>query len=86
MFHIFFREQAAKYLAKINEPYFSIIKKEILFLERNYFPKGKNCKRLHGKEKDLFRIRIGPYRALYHVNHKQKIITILRILHRNEGY
>lgn len=86
MFNILFRQQVAKRLSKINEPYFSAIKKEILLLQKNYFPAGKNCKRLQGKEKDLYRIRIGSYRALYHVNHDKKIITILRIFSRNEGY
>ena len=86
MFRIYFREQAVKRLAEINEPYFSLIKLEINLLEKNYFPAGKNCKRLHGKEKDFYRIRIGVYRALYHVDQKKKIITILRIFHRGEGY
>lgn len=85
-FSIFFRNRAAKSLSKIDEPYFSSIKKELLALEKNHFPPGKNCKRLQGKEKDIYRIRIGSYRALYHVNHKKKIITVLRIFHRGEGY
>ncbi|MEK7171811.1 MAG: type II toxin-antitoxin system RelE/ParE family toxin [Patescibacteria group bacterium] len=86
MFNILFRQQAAKRLLKINEPYFSAIKKEILLLQKNYFPAGKNCKRLQGKEKDLYRIRIGNYRSLYHVDHGKKTITVLRIFNRNEGY
>lgn len=86
MFILQFRDQAAKRLSKINEPDFSRLKKEMLDLQKNYFPGGKNCKRLHGKEKDLYRIRIGPYRVLYHVDHEKQIITILRIFLRGEGY
>lgn len=86
MFTIVFKQQAAKKLEKINEPYFSSIKKEVLLLQKNYFPGEKNCKKLHGKEKDFYRLRTGTYRILYHVGHTQKLITILRIFHRNEGY
>lgn len=56
MFGIFFRHQAAKSLSHIDEPYFSLIKKELSALEKNYFPPGKNCRRLQGKEKDFYRI------------------------------
>lgn len=76
MFKLYFREQAARRLSKIDEPYFSLIRKELSILDHNYFPGGKNCKRLLG----------SPYRALYHVDHKKKIITILRVFHRSEGY
>lgn len=86
MFILQFRDQAAKRLSKINEPDFSRLKKEIFVLQKNYFPAGKNCKKLHGKEKDLYRIRIGPYRVLYHVDHVKQIIIILRIFLRGEGY
>ena len=86
MFQIYFRDQAALALSRIDEPYFSTIKSDILELRKNYFPKGKKCKKLHGKEKNLYRIRIGPYRALYHVDQKKKILTVLRVFYRNEGY
>ena len=85
MFRVFIREQAAKRLAEMNEPYFSAIKTAVEGLEKNYFPAGKNCKRLKG-EKNLYRIRIGTYRAIYHADLSKKIITILRIFHRGEGY
>lgn len=86
MFNLRFREQAAKQLTKLNQPYFSSVREALSALEHNYFPPGKNCKRLQGKEKDLFRIRIGTYRALYRVDHKKKIITVLKIFNRNEEY
>lgn len=81
-----FRHQAAKRLAKLDEPYFSSIADDVNALQKNYFPEGKKCKRLQGELHDLFRLRVGQYRVLYHVNHQKKIITILRIFHRNEGY
>lgn len=81
-----FRAQAAKRLAKLDEPYFSAIKHDTESLQEHYFPQGKKCKKLHGELKDLYRIRIGSYRALYHADHKKKIITVLRIFSREEGY
>lgn len=86
MFQILFREKAVKRLSEIHKPYCSLIMREISELEKDYFPAGKNCKRLHGKEKDVYRIRIGSYRAIYHVDFNKQNITILRIFHRSEGY
>lgn len=83
---LIFREQALRRLAKLDEPYFSSIKEDVNRLQKNYFPEGKKCKRLQGELHDLFRLRVGQYRILYHVSHKNKAITILRIFHRNEGY
>lgn len=86
MFKLVFESQPAKQLAKMNEPYYSLIVQELSSLKENYFPGGKNCKRLTTKTRDVYRIRIGPYRAMYHVSHPQKIITVLRIFNRSEGY
>lgn len=86
MFQLIFRESAAKKLAKMDEPYFSLIKEGLLELSNDYFPGGKNCKRLKGKNRDYYRIRIGVYRVIYYVDHARKTLTILRIFHRGEGY
>ena len=45
----------------------------------------------HGVEKlsgesDLWRIRIGDYRVIYHLRHKQLLVLVLKIGHRREVY
>ena len=86
MFNLYFEEQAAKRLAKVNDPYHTLIINELDSLRRDYFPRGKNCKRLNTKTRDVYRLRMEVYRAIYHVNDQKKQITILRIFHRGEGY
>lgn len=86
MFDLILDEQAAKRLAKINEPYHALIVKEFQALKQEYFPRGKNCKRLNTKTKHVYRLRIGVYRTIYHVSHEKKRITVLRVFHRGEGY
>ncbi len=85
-YSLLLHEQAAKRLAKLDEPFFSAVGQDIQSLRENYFPGGKKCKRLRGEVPDLFRIRIGTYRVMYRVDHDKKIITILRIFSRGEGY
>ena len=83
---LLFREQASQQLLRLDEPYYSAIREGVIALQFNYFPEGKKCKRLQGEIRDLFRLRVGQYRILYHVDHQKKILTVLRIFHRNEGY
>ena len=45
----------------------------------------------HGTEKltatvDLWRIRIGDYRVIYTVDHKELLVLVLKIGHRREVY
>lgn len=85
-YELCFREQFTKQINTLNEPYFSLIKKEIFSLRDNYFPPGKKCKRMQSKIRNLYRLRIGSWRVIYHVDHTKKIITIYRLFQRGEGY
>ena len=41
---------------------------------------GGNQKRLKGYKTELFRLRIGDYRAFYTVDYENKIVKVLQIL------
>jgi mRNA interferase RelE/StbE len=34
------------------------------------------------KGSDLWRIRVGSYRIVYHIDDDQKVVTVLRVGHR----
>lgn len=46
--------------------------------------------RLHGSEKleghDLWKVRVGLYRVIYHINDQQRIVSTYRIGHRKDVY
>lgn len=86
MYLLHVREQVVKKMETLEKSYFSAIQQDILSLRREYFPPGKKCKRLQGEQKDFYRLRNGPYRIIYQVNHQKKLITVLRLFHRGEGY
>lgn len=56
------------------------IKKKLFVLKYNP-EKGKKL-----KYSDFWRIRIGEYRAIYEINHKDKQVIILYIGHRKNVY
>ncbi len=48
-------------------------------------PNPKGCRKLHGEE-DLWRIRVGLYRVIYAIYHKDKIVDIIAVRHRSKAY
>ncbi len=38
------------------------------------------------KGSDLWRIRVGDYRAVYHIDDDHMLVTVLRVGHRREVY
>ncbi len=47
-------------------------------------PRPRGVIKLKGT--DLWRIRVGDYRAVYHIDDEQKMVTALRVGHRREVY
>lgn len=84
MFEIRFDNQAADFLKKCDKTLFERIKSKISILVDNPIP--HDSKRVLGYEEPTFRIRIGKYRALYRVNHKENRIIIVKIDHREKVY
>jgi mRNA interferase RelE/StbE len=52
-------------------------------LARNPRPRG--CKKLSGGQ-NLWRIRLGNYRVLYHIDDSAKTVDIVAVRHRREAY
>ena len=48
-------------------------------------PRPKGCKKLEGEE-NLWRIRAGDYRVVYHIFDKQKNVDIVHVRHRKDVY
>ena len=48
-------------------------------------PRPAGCKKLKGF-KDQWRVRIGDWRVVYHIDEAVKLVSILRIAHRREVY
>lgn len=55
----------------------------MLALADDPFPKG--ARKLLGY-RDVFRIRVGPYRVLYSVSETELIVVVLKVGHRRGVY
>jgi mRNA interferase RelE/StbE len=75
--------QAERFLSKIPKNYYQLISEHLVALGNNPFPNGSI--KLHGGDND-YRIRVGPYRILYTVHHKELIIAVIMIGHRKDVY
>ena len=73
---------ASKTLAKIPSPDYERIRDAIRELANNPRPFG--CKKLIGRP--AWRIRVGNYRAIYEINDKKQIITVVDVGHRKDVY
>lgn len=59
------------------------IDRALLALEETPRPQG--VKKLSGRS-DHWRVRIGDYRVIYHIDDVEREVVILRIAHRREAY
>lgn len=71
-----------KKLDKLSDPVAFKLIEAITLLAINPLPVG--CKKLKGQ--DGYRIRVGDYRIIYLVKHRELIILILDIGHRKDIY
>ena len=67
-------------LDRIHEPDFSRLADAILRLEDNPRPPGR--RKLRGLEG--WRIRVGNWRVIYHVNDSEQVVTVVEIRRRRE--
>lgn len=77
-----FRAKVLKALVKINEPYFTAIKKQIYDLSDNPRPQG--YRKLKGRKG--YRIRVGDYRVIYEIFDDILLIDVIDLGHRKEIY
>ncbi len=78
-----------KALEKIPTDYQSALLQAIRSLSQNPRPRGKRLKRLKGHLTVShftaeYRLRVGPYRILYDVDHQRKKVVLLKLLKRDE--
>ena len=78
-----FPKSALRELAKLHSSVLDRVEPIILSLEATPRPDG--VKKLR-EYKDLYRVRVGPYRIVYHINDKAQRILILRIARRSVAY
>ncbi|WP_281636475.1 type II toxin-antitoxin system RelE family toxin [Flavobacterium marginilacus] len=77
-----FRSKVLKILVKINEPNYSVIKKEIYALAENPRPQG--YRKLKGRKG--YRIRVGDYRVIYEIFDNILVIEVIDLGHRKDIY
>jgi mRNA interferase RelE/StbE len=80
-FEVVFTERAQKDLSDLPEHEIEQILSSCLRLETNPHPDGKHIKKLKGY-KDLYRLRIGDYRAVF--EYKSNTVTVVRLLTRQD--
>ena len=67
-------------LDRIAEPDYSRVAGAILRLESNPRPQG--CRKLRGLQG--WRIRVGDWRVIYHINDADLVVTIVEVRRRRE--
>jgi mRNA interferase RelE/StbE len=72
--------QVNRQLDRIHEPDFSRLAAAILRLEDDPRPPG--CRKLRGREG--WRIRVGRWRVIYHINDQERLVTIVDVKPRRE--
>jgi len=68
-------------LDRIPEPEFGRVASAILGLEDDPRPPG--CCKLRGLEG--WRIRVGNWRVIYHINDEERVVTIVEVRRRREN-
>lgn len=84
MFEIELDKQADKFLRKCERNIFDRIARKLEELKINPVP--HDSKRVQGYNEPTFRIRIGDYRALYRLNHKENRIIVVKVDKRERVY
>ena len=78
-----FKEEASRELLLLPKDVSPRIVRKIDFLHVN--PAPVESKKLAGFP-DLYRLRVGDYRVVYHVRHREHAVYILRVRHRRDAY
>ncbi len=82
-FTIEIKPSALKEMDALDDSVFARIDRKILLLADN--PRPATSKKLQGY-KDMWRIRVGDWRAVYLIDDAARRITVTRVAHRREVY
>ena len=74
--------RAEKHLLKVPKTERKKIQKKLLLLKVNPFI----GKKLSGEFKGKYSLKVWPYRIIYWINDKKKVIYVISILHRQGAY
>ncbi|HHE37862.1 MAG TPA: type II toxin-antitoxin system RelE/ParE family toxin [Candidatus Cloacimonetes bacterium] len=86
MYRIRFLRKAANELKKIDPIWQKRIKEKINKLAENPRILKNRIRLLKGKQKTLFRLKVGKYRIIFQKKEEELIIIIVRVAHRREVY
>ncbi len=83
-YQITFKKTASKEIDELPDKIVTVVMSAIFRLADTPRPLG--CKKLKGKRKDFWRIRISDYRVIYTIDDGIKIIDIQKVGHRQDVY
>ena len=86
MHTVYLSQRAEKFLSKLDSHVSERIKKGLKKLQENPIPSDAKFIKRDKNENQIFRYRIGDYRALYKIKHKDKIVLISKIDKRPRVY
>ena len=81
-----FIKEAVEELSRIDPIWQKRILNKIKILSADPKNLANNIKKLKGKYRDYYRLRVGDYRVIYSQENDRLIIIIIRIGHRKEIY
>lgn len=76
--------RAVKELRKIPNNMLSRVKEAVMSLRGTQRPVGS--RKLVNVQPETWRIRIGDWRALYHIDDGEQLVTVVHVFHRREAY
>jgi mRNA interferase RelE/StbE len=76
------KRSAEKEMDGLQEAIFQRVAQAILSLEHNPRPRG--CRKLRGAQD--YRLRVGPYRILYSVDDRTRVVVVSAVGHRRDVY
>lgn len=85
MYQLMLTHEAQKAYARADPPLVRRLHRCFDRLRNNPY-EYPNIKRLRGSLAGYFRYRAGDWRVVYEVNEKERVVTILLIIHRSKAY
>lgn len=83
MYRVELKPSARKDLDRLTGDAWERIKEKLLALRDDPRPPG--CTKLAGNE-GAWRVRVGDWRVIYDIDDASRVVTVLRVKHRRDGY
>lgn len=83
MYSVYFDRDVEKDLARVPKAINNRIVSKCLTLATQ--PRPQQSMKLQGTE-NIYRLRVGDYRVIYHVDDRQKTVTVYHVRHRQGAY